>query len=403
MPDEHEHAWSAASSQRDEPAMVHLLQEAVVTRYPVPDATTAWNRVLALQTTPGVDGGASPIDPQRFPRFAVARTSAVQHRDPASTQAPSTLPALVSWRAILGVVTLATVIVVGLLGSLRGSVAWPPLPAQTSEPSVTMPAVSSAAQDVLAFDPALLVRHLGAGWSLSSGRALVAEVGAPDFTGFLGTTRLVLRGPEEALITVEVRPVAADFFSMDSAWSWAHSDALMEQGRLVAAEASSESANVQGCRQALHIERMREADRTAIGGVTLCAVASSEIVLVTTSGAVLGAEGWAASDQVASVVAQALADATFVPTHRYEGASTPARGLLQSPLTNAPVTQPLTWGTLLRWTGDAAVSPIPDSETPWLKMRTAEGMEGWVSGDLLAPAVEGEVLGTFPIPTPTQE
>lgn len=136
-------------------------------------------------------------------------------------------------------------------------------------------------------------------------------------------------------------------------------------------------------------------------GFTLCAVAASEVVLAATSGEVLGDEGAAASDRVAAFVAAELAEAPIVPTHRYAGSGATARGLLQSPSPNAPVVQPLAWGTPLRWTGDAAASPDPQDPTPWLKMRSPEGMEGWAPGALLVPTVVGQAPGSYPLPTPT--
>lgn len=383
----------------DDHAMVQTLQQAVAMHYPVPDANVAWRHVLRQHTHQHAGAGVPHGEQQEITPPLVMNSIAPPHRAVRTTQDQLASPTRVAWRSALGVAALVAVIVLGFLGSARGIIDWPRVPAQTEDSVDTLQAVSPDDQEVLALDPEKLGEHLGTGWNLTSAWSGVADVGASDFTGFLGSTRFVFRGPEEALITVDIRPVAGDPASPAVAWAWAKEDALYEQSRLVAG-GSSQPTSLQGCRDALHMEGARKADHSSVGGVTLCAVDSSEIVLTTTAGEVLGSEGWTASDRVATFVAAELAEASIVPTHRYEGSGAIGSGLYQNALLNAPLVQPLNRGARLRWTGDAAPSPDSGSKTPWLRMRTVEGMEGWVPGELLDPAVEGEVSGPYPLASP---
>lgn len=381
----------------EDQVLVHTLYQAVAMHYPAPDAGVAWQRVMAREAHRN-QRAAELIDQTSEEILSVLVLAGAAHD--AARPFPQNVPQSrrrSRWHSISSVILLAAVIVLALLGSIRGIVAWPPFQARPGDTPTTFQAVSSDGDpEVLAIDPDVLIVHLGSGWKLSSALAEIANVMEPMFDGSLGSTRFVFRGPEGALTIVEVLPVAADPSALASAWAQTDSESLIEMGRLEPETRSREAVIVTGCRQAIHIEGARKSEPPSPVGITLCAVESSEIVLVTTSGEFLGNEGWSASDRVATFVAAELAAAPIVPTHRFVHRSETESGLYQAALTGSPLLRPLASGTLLRWTGDVAPSPNAVSKTPWLKMRTADGPEGWVPGDLLIPAPTGEVLGSAP-------
>lgn len=383
----------------EDQSMVQMLQQAAAMRYPVPDPEVTWQRIMARQAPSNVRA-VNKRGHQRDRTLPPLVSSGAPHL-PAMPK-PQALPAPplhVQWRPVLAVLALSAVVGLGLLGSLRGVLEWS-WPLAQRGMILPMQEAASSDQVVLALDPADLQAQLGPGWSIEGSQAGVADVEAPAITGFLGSTRLQFGGPNGARLTLVIMPLAADASAISKAWSWTREDLADIVQYAMDPNSSTlaygpEDTTVPGCAQAIHREGDGKVDWMYLVGVTLCQVDTQEMVLVTTSGEILGNEGSAASDQMASFIAKHLVSSPIVPTHHYDGIDT-GDGLSRDPSPDAPVVEPLPRGAPLRWTGELERTVNGDVETYWLQMQTADGTEGWVPGTSLVPTPQSaeDPIGT---------
>lgn len=361
--------------------MVQLLQQSLALRYPVPDPEDTWQRVLSSHARSRASTevpGARRHDSTLQSLVSIGAPPLLTIPLPHVAPAPA---AYIPWRSGLAVLALAAVVVLGLLGSLRGVIGWSWTHAQRGDVLPTQEATSPD-QDVLALEPAALQAQLGPGWRVVGTWAGVADHDAPAITGFVGSTRLEFGGPNGARLTLVIMPLALDTSATSKAWDWNRGvldDTVQDQMDPQSPGLSTEpqDATVPGCAQALHQEGSGKVDWMYLVGVTLCTVDAREVILVTASGEILGREGSAASDQMATFIARQLAAAPIVPTHRSRRDAN--GGLFREPSRDASVERPLPPGAPLRWTGAFEQVNNGDAKGYWLQMQTVDGTEGWVS------------------------